>query len=274
MHERGAFGKKILIDNVAEFGLDESDVFRVYACCDSYYSAHAASGVKIIACEIEISTKITRGFVDFICVDELGRWWIGDIKTTGWWKSLLPMRLSRDPQLNIYSFHKHELAKMLGLDVNKFAGCIYRAIAKSKHVPIKAGGKHYKTGRVYEKDETLKEFSSRSEVRCYFVHVLESEMCPGAIMQQHQLTRNHINSLKNWTINYGMTQVDVESIILRRNFNACLDYSKSCEYWSRCYGGKTFTTCMTSLNVAETGRPLRVCEVGQDSSFDVMDLDI
>lgn len=203
---------------------DSSTMARVYAMCVIYSVLHRESGLKVVAVEPEVKLEYFIGFVDAVMADNEGYWWIVDLKTTGRFDKHLQASMSNNMQLNIYSAMASDLAQRFELDVGKFAGIRYRATTKPTVKP--------------NSNERFKEYCERlidsGRIRSYDIPVEMSRLTPVA----------HMAELKNAfeAIQQGRKLGPGR---FRRNYNSCIDYSRPCEYWSKCHK-KTYTDCKDS----------------------------
>jgi hypothetical protein len=180
-----------------------------------------ASGLKIIKCELEISHKDYVGFIDAIGVDIFGFWWIVDLKSAGQYDEKILPRLPLDLQLNLYAYFKDHIAGALKLDPDKFAGCRYRQITKSK---AERGN-----------NETDAEFIKR---------LITPRMSYGKFRAPVEARDITIPAFKMkpamaWEIiqeNLGRAREIQQGEAPKKNFKACLDFFKPCEYFSQCHG--------------------------------------
>jgi hypothetical protein len=218
MHKRELYKvpiiKKAFIDNdITEDTLKG----LIMGMVKKYFILHEKQGLETISVEIEIGDETLIGYVDAIMTDDDGGWYIVDLKTAGRLNNSLLSRLSKDPQLNIYSFYAPQIAKMLNLDVDMFRGTRYRVTTKAQ---IKKN-----------KKESLLEFIKRvfDRVESYDIFIPAESLIP-------QSTHSHFMRLRE-----KMEELsEVKEELVPQNFGNCEAYFKPCEYWSRCYG-KTFT---------------------------------
>lgn len=218
MHKRELYKvpiiKKAFIDNdITEDTLKG----LIMGMVKKYFILHEKQGLTTISVEIEIGDETLIGYVDAIMTDDDGGWYIVDLKTAGRLNNSLLSRLSKDPQLNIYSFYAPQIAKMLNLDVDMFRGTRYRVTTKAQ---IKKN-----------KKESLLEFIKRvfDRVESYDIFIPAESLIP-------QSTHSHFMRLRE-----KMEELsEVKEELVPQNFGNCEAYFKPCEYWSRCYG-KTFT---------------------------------
>jgi len=196
------------IDDKAQRGL-------VLAMVRKYLQLHAASGLKIVACEIEIGCKDILGYVDFVALLPDGTSWVlGDLKTAGRVDmEALSARLSRDAQLNLYAAYSRQIAERLDLDPDAFAGVRYRVTTKSS---VKIRG-----------DETLEDFVSRliGKIRAIDFEIPVSRLSIPATHQLFLDLAEQANGLKDLPLHK-----------VPQNRSHCMSYFRPCSYWSQCHG--------------------------------------
>lgn len=244
LHDPDKYEKQLVLDAVLREGLEEEDVYKVYACCVSLYRVSKASGLRIIHCELQIQGAFTFGYIDAIGVDSRGRWWILDLKTTSWWKGLLPYQLRRDPQLSVYAAHVADVARELGLREEDFAGVIYRCVSKPKSKP--------------RRNERLSAYAERvmwtpkqpgsGGCMTHQVIIPKSQMAPEEVLSEHRKLRDIAEAIRTG---------ELEPSKLRRNYRACIDWNRPCEYWSKCYG-VPYSECVKQSLVASDDAPIDV----------------
>jgi hypothetical protein len=172
------------------------------------------TGLVTKRCELKIEDETLIGYIDFIPLDlDTGNWWIGDWKTTGAPQDIGP-RLSRDPQLSLYRSFVPQVAKEMGLDPAKFQGCLYFEVVKPKLVT-----------RANEKPLAYAKRCT-AEARLFVIPDAAMGHEPVAV---HAFVRQRAIEIAN-----GRVPI--------RNYKACTNWNRKCEYWSRCYGG-TVTAC-------------------------------
>ena len=91
--------------------LTDTEQLQIRAMVHRYLGLHEHSGLEVVAVEVEVGNDSYLGFIDAIMADKHGNWWIVDLKTAAKLNESLLSRLSRDPQLNVYSYFRHTLAK-------------------------------------------------------------------------------------------------------------------------------------------------------------------
>lgn len=169
----------------------------------------AKTGLRVIKCELKIESPYLLGYVDFIAVDPTTRrWWIGDLKTTSMGKNDLGKRLIRDPQLSLYSEFVAFIAQELDLNPDDFLGCLYRETVKSKIVV-----------RANEKPAAFVK-RSIAESRIFVI--------PRQLMDRSAVAVHSMLHKRAMELEAGATPL--------RNLHSCLDYNRSCDYFSHCYG--------------------------------------
>lgn len=209
--------------HIALKAFEDNDVMEltlqgmIYGMVDAYLKLHEAQGLKVVACEIEVGDETLIGFVDAIMQDDNGGWYIVDLKTASRLNNSLLSRLSKDPQLNIYSYYVPQIAGMINLDPAKFRGTRYRVTTKAT---IKKNRK-----------ESLIEFIGRvrERVEAFDIYIPAESLIP------EETHKGFMRILKKMQETALLPEDKVP-----QNFGYCEQYFKPCEYWSRCYG-KTFT---------------------------------
>jgi len=210
------------VDNPTEQGL-------IVAMVRKYISLHERTNLKVVGIEIEIGDRINYiGFIDVVLADVHGNWWIVDLKTAARLNTSLLSRLSRDPQLNIYSYFANEVAEKCKLDLEKFQGVRYRVTTKSS---IKKNPKESFSGYV-------KRCSDRME--SYDIAVPKDKLIPKKVYAHFMNLLKQMRNLEN------ISEEEVP-----QNFTYCETYFKPCEYWSQCYG-KTFTENAEQYEIFDT----------------------
>lgn len=183
-----------------------------------------ASGIDIVHCELELSHGDYVGYVDALGKEKDGGWWIIDLKSAGNYDPKLIPRLPLDLQLNLYAYFKDHIAGVLGLDPDKFRGCKYRQITKSK-ANKKAG-------------ESDAEFIKR------LITPAPDRYNPGMVKAPVE-ARDF--TIPYFTMNPSMAWEIIQENLIRarelqhgeapkKNYNACMDFFKPCQYFSKCHG--------------------------------------
>ena len=214
LHEKDAYHPDLLRDAAKEHEHEvESDLIMIQAMINKYFELHSKSGLTCISCEDEIGDENVIGFVDAVMKDANDWWYICDLKTTGFFNTQLMAKLKKDQQLNLYSFYRNQLADKLGLDRDKFRGCLYRATTKCR---IKKNRR-----------ESDKDFLDRcmERIESYSIFVPAEELAPEAAFKKIMDAQAKAMAMK------GMDREDIP-----QNFDACFDWNRSCEWFSKCWG--------------------------------------
>lgn len=198
LHE--SYNDKLIFEAMKEFEVSSFDRPLLTAMLENYVKVHKASGLKVVKCELQISTPVFLGFVDFIAQGENG-WWLGDNKTAARHDPNLLPRLHKDPQINCYSYFAKEIGEALGMK-GPFLGFRYRQSIKSKAGTANGLAKGTPTLDI--------------EIP---VSALDPQGTWGNFLEAHQLVTELHNGLAP-----------------RRNYNACYDYFRPCEFFSQCHG--------------------------------------
>jgi hypothetical protein len=201
----------------------------IAAMVRKYLSLHARTKLIVVGIEIKVGNEVDYiGFIDVVLADMNGNWWICDLKTAAKLNASLLSKLSRDPQLNIYSYFADEVAEKCGLDLKKFQGVRYRVTTKCA---IKCNNK-----------ESIKEFSKRcfDRVESYDIAVPKKDLDPAKVHTRFMELLKEMRSLE------GKPEEKVP-----QNFTYCESFFKPCPYWSRCYG-KTYTTNAEQYEIFDT----------------------
>jgi len=234
--------KKCFADNDIT---DPTNRGMIMAMVDMYLKLHEKQGLKIRVCEIQIGDDDLIGYIDAIMTDDDDGWYIVDLKTAGRLNNSLLARLSKDPQLNIYSYYVPQIAKMLNLDPDNFRGTRYRVTTKAQ---IKMN-----------KKESLLEFMNRvkERIESYDICIPAEDLIPEQTYRGFMRIRDKMNETSEM-VDEKVTQ----------NFGYCEQYFKPCEYWSRCYG-KTFTSGSTQHELFDTKNATKVLAV-EDHDFGIL----
>ena len=191
----------------------------------AYMKLHKASGLKVVKCEQQVETPTYNGFIDVILVDDVGGWWIGDLKTAARFDEKKVAQLPKDQQLNLYSHFAEHLAGYFNLDPSKFRGCRYRVTTKTKS-QLKVG-------------ESVLDFAKRmverESVTSYDAIIPVEIMDIGATWKHFEIMQERAVAINN-----GEAPT--------KNLGACMNYFKPCDYWSKCHG-KCFTEMSTKPEV-------------------------
>lgn len=192
--------EKSILSAMKEFELGMEHKMLLTYMLENYLILHKASGLKVVKCELEIRTPTFLGYADFIAQGPDG-WWIGDNKTAARHDPALAHRLHRDYQLNLYSSFVEQIGPALGLE-GPFLGFRYRQSIKSKAKTIdglKKGTPTY---------EFIIEADALDTKRAWETHAIAHERA----VELHE----------------GREPC--------RNYNACNEYFRTCDWFSRCHG--------------------------------------
>ena len=238
-----------------KLGADDSQVVcAIYAACMSLFQLAKKQKLKTVKCEFEIKLPYLYGFIDAICTDNAGGWWIRDLKTSGRiMEGELSARLSRDRQLNLYALPDvlNLIEEELGLSPDDFLGVRYTVVSKTT---IKD-----KTG------ESPKVYASRVTPKVLDFEVPREMLHPeGALDEQMKLVKKGLelrNKVREPNRNLGSA--------------SCYSYSRPCEYWSQCYGGLTVTEikeksiCYNLDNVKDLSRKTKSTKTKTNKATEV-----
>ena len=194
---------KSILNAMEEFNVEKDQKDPLTHMLNNYLKVHKASGLKVIKCELQIATPEFIGYIDFIAIDNSGGWWLGDNKTAGRHDPSILSRLHRDYQLNLYSHFVDWIQNALPeLEGRVFRGFRYRQSIKSKAKTLKG---------LIEGTPT------------YDIIVEASALEPKKAWEEFLLAHSVAESLHNGEE-------------ARRNYGACNDYFRPCEYFSQCHG--------------------------------------
>lgn len=195
--------------------LDESFCPMIFAMLASYRTMHKQSGLKAVACEVNIDSSDLYGFVDVILADPKTRhWWIGDMKTASSYSKMLQATLSRHLQLNAYSLYSKDLAEAFGLDPKLYQGVRYRLTTKSK---------------LKRKDgEAMQPYFDRLQM------AIQSFDFP--INEWEMDAKGTLSLIKR--VNLLTKSKDADDYLC--NQGNCTAYYRPCEYFSKCHGNEFF----------------------------------
>jgi len=185
---------------------------QIHAMLLKYLLLHKKSGLECIHCEYEIVHPFASGYIDAVMVDPKGLWYIVDLKTAARLSETLLKRLHNDYQLTLYSLFKSEMVKDLKLNKDKFRGVRYRSTTKPT--------------LIRRSTETYVEYVKRcvKQIRSIDVLVPPKELNRKGIMETHKRLYDLSQKLRSG----ALTPL--------KNFKACDDYFRPCDYWSRCHG--------------------------------------
>ena len=225
-----------LIDSRTERGY-------IVAMVHKYLVLQERSGLQARYCEVEIGNDKYIGFIDVIMTDINLNWWIVDLKTAARLSGSLLSRLSRDPQLNLYSAFINQIAEKCDLDPSRFAGTRYRVTTKPT---IKLG-----------KKEEFKDFIARcfDRIESYDIGIPAKDLNPRDAYK-------HIMGLRDLA---GKLSVTPEEKI-PQNFTYCETYFRPCPYWSNCYGC-TYSAAAEQYVIRDTSDIYDLTEPDQDEDL-------
>jgi len=219
----------LLVFCQTKFDLDNESKLKLKACLLVYWAMASKSGLKPVenGIEIEASNKDYIGYLDAVMSEDDGSWWIVDLKTAGMLDKGTIAQLGQDMQLNLYSYFVPLLAEKLKLDVTKFKGCRYRVTLKSR--------------AAYGKKDTDETFVKRvmASIKTYDFIVDKSELDPeyfyAEFLENHKLSKKLRDSKK----------------APKKNFKACFNYFRPCEYWSNCHKKETYTQALARMRLLD-----------------------
>ena len=215
--------KEKLCKEIFQKSFDDNDILSdtercmIRAMVHKYLALHTKSGLSVVAVELEIGNDDYLGYIDVIMKDRNGNWWIVDLKTAARLNESLLSRLSRDPQLNVYSYFVPKIAELLKLDPHLFAGVRYRVTTKCAIKLNKKEGITDFTKRCYERIES------------YDIGIPAESLTPDLVYSQFMSLLTKMNNLEF-----------IKEEEIPQNFTYCESYFRPCPYWSRCYG-ETFS---------------------------------
>lgn len=208
-----------------ENGCLPENIPMIHAMLLRYYQEHKKSGLEVVACEYQISSDETIGFVDVIVKNSKGEWWICDLKTYKSMYFVKPANLTMDYQLNLYAAFREEIAEKFSLEIKKYKGCILRVVTKPSL-------KQRETESYVEYVVRLKESAG---CKLYDIEVPKHLMNPDEIYAAHLELHKKSIEMRKWG-DRGVC-----------NYNNCFAYNSPCAYYSRCHSG-TFTELQEELS--------------------------
>ncbi len=218
LHRSEEYSEEMLADAAHEEGLDnEQDIAMIHGMILKYLILHRKSELEVAICEIAVGNDKTIGYVDAIMKDDCGFWYICDLKTAGRFDDNLMARLIKDQQLNLYAYFIDQIAEKLDLDIEKFAGCLYRVTTKAT---IK-----------WNKRETRQEYIERvfERIESYSIFIPKEMLKPKAAYDTIIKAQERATKLK-----------ESDETEAKQCFNSCFDYFRPCDFFSQCYGYKHF----------------------------------
>jgi len=216
LHKAEEYSDEILAEAAREEGLEnQSDIAMIQAMIMKYLMLHKKSELDVVICEIAVGDDDTIGYVDAIMKDKNDFWYICDLKTAGRFDDNLMAKLVKDQQLNLYAYFIDQIAEKLDLDIEKFAGCLYRVTTKAS---IK-----------WNKRETRKEYISRvfDRIESYSIFIPKEILSPKTAYDTVMKAQRRATELS----------VSDESSA-KQCFGSCFDYFRPCDFFSQCYGYK------------------------------------
>jgi len=198
---------------------------KLHAMIRAYALTHKFSGLMVTALELEIQDGEYIGYVDAIMSEPSGNWWIVDLKTTSRFEDHLLTSLPYDLQMAAYSSRYLKIAQMLTLDPNKFKGCRYRTVTKPG--PYKMG-----------KNEDEQSFIDRmmNNITCTDIEIPKATL---ALMWDEYVQMENEAISKALAFAKGSKE-NPQSVPLK-NRNACIEWGKPCQFWSKCHHGVEFS---------------------------------
>ena len=218
LHKQEEFTEEILAEAAREEGLENpSDIAMIEAMIIKYLLLHSKSELDVVVCEIAVGDEDTIGYIDAIMKDKNGFWYIADLKTAGRFDDNLMARLMKDQQLNLYAYFIDQIAEKLDLDLEKFAGCLYRVTTKAT---IK-----------WNKRETRKDYIERvyDRIESYSIFIPKDILNPKAAYD------TVIKAQKRATALQASDEAEAKQC-----FSSCFDYFRPCDFFSQCYGYKHY----------------------------------
>lgn len=209
-----SYSEQDIISAMVEFNVPTSDKDLLTTMLKKYVEFRVLSGIKVVKCELQITTHNYNGFIDYIAVSG-NKWYIGDLKTTARHDESILSRLPLDPQLNLYAHFADQIdivvPEIVGLE---FAGCLYSQITKSK-----AG--------------TQKGLDAGVKVVETFVPI--ESMNPDMMWKLFEDAQ-----LRAEELHAGEAP--------KKNFGSCMAYFSPCQFFSQCHGS-TFTDNRNKVKV-------------------------
>ena len=210
-----SYNDQLIIAAMVEHNVDQDEKDLLTIMLDKYVKFRKASGIKVVKCELAISTSEYTGYIDGIAVRG-NEWFILDLKTAGRHDESILSRLPLDPQLNLYAhFAEDMVIAVPELEGKRFAGCLYSQTLKSK-----AG--------------TMKGLEAGVKVIEMFIPV--EVMNPDMIWSLFNEVHNRATEL-----HAGEAP--------RKSLASCMAYFSPCQYFSQCHKG-TFTDNKKKVTVS------------------------
>lgn len=228
-HRKAALAKRFFLQAFENNAINtDTERAYIYAMVHRYLTLHGKSGLRAKNVEIRVGNDDYIGYIDAIMVDKNGNWWIVDLKTAARLNGSLLSRLSKDPQLNLYSRFADQVAEVCDLDMDLFAGVRYRVTTKP-------------TIRITKK-ESFTEFTKRcyERVEAYDIGIPVADLDPEG-------SYKHIMTL----LDRANTLDESPAEVAKQNFTYCESYFRPCPYWSQCYGS-TFSDSAKIYSISDS----------------------
>jgi hypothetical protein len=214
------------------YDLDNESRLKLKACLIKYWDMSTKSGLTCVlnGIEVEVSNSEYIGYVDAVMWEPDKSWWIVDLKTAGMLDKGTIAHLGKNEQLNLYSYFVPQISEKLNLDPLRFKGCRYRVTLKSK--------------MTYGKKDTDETFTKRvlATIKTYDYVVDKKELDPVGAYLKYKKSYYRSQKFRDPNTSHAPPE---------KNYKACFDYFRPCEYWSNCHGGETFTKAMIRMGLAE-----------------------
>lgn len=209
-HELGGVKLAQIMETCRTFDLDEDESIMVGAMLSKYKRIHSDSGLKAVACEIEIRTDSFHGFIDVV-LQGAGGWYIADMKTAASYNPAILPALPSNLQLNLYAAHAAHVAKACNLQLKEFRGCRYRVTTKSK--------------LIRKATETVPDYFTRvaQAVKSFDFAIPADLLKTESILDMHAAAFKYVTKRK-------------KAAQYPKNLGNCMNYNKPCEYFSKCHG--------------------------------------
>jgi hypothetical protein len=194
------YNETLIREALEEHKVGYEELALLTAMLENYTQYHKRSGLVVVKCELPLETPVFRGFIDALAQGPNG-WWIVDLKTAARFDEALLPRLPKDMQLNLYAYFAEEIARALDLK-GPFLGARYRVVVKSKAKSMKG----LQDGcKVYDVEVPA--------------HLMDPKHAWSQFLESHQTASELANG-----------------VAPKKNYNACFDYFRPCEYFSQCHG--------------------------------------
>lgn len=204
----------VITEICIEHNCNEDHIPMIHAMLLRYYEDHKAADLEVVKCEYKIDADEVLGYIDVIMKDKDDNWWIVDLKTYKSMYFVKPANLTRDYQLNLYAAFKDEIAKDLGLDVNKFNGCIMRVVTKP--------------ALKQRKDENYSEYVMRMKgnAKMHDLTIKSVYLSENEVLESHMDLYEKSMEMRKWDKKGSC------------NFNNCFNYNSPCPWYSKCHDGE------------------------------------